>query len=355
MALRTSVEVEAGRPVVRRLATGEDVERLRRRAAGLTEAAGPGVAAVVRDGPTAHGGWELVTAHAGLPLDPGRVVCGARLAAIGARVADTLARRHAEGAVVGALELDDLAIGADGLPVLCAVPSTVASAADDVAALGRVLRGLASLLPPDEGLAGVLARACDEDPERRPTARRLAADLAAVAAPPGRPRAVPLRAGAAALVLCGAISLVILRGGAPSSRPPHRAAVTVTTPVPTSTASTLPVCVAAAGRPVGRGEACPAEVVVTAGAVEVDGHRAVVGRTGDEVLVGDWACEGLRPAVLRPATGEVLVYAATEPGRPPVVAQAERVEGATGLAARTEPDGCPALLVVTPAGSVPLT
>ena len=87
----------------------------------------------------------------------------------------------------------------------------------------------------------------------------------------------------------------------------------------------------------------------------VDGRPAVVGRHGDEVLVADWGCAGrVRPAVLRPDTGEVLVYGPVDAPAGPVVERAERIDGATHLAARVD-DGCAALLVVTADGSVRLT
>ncbi|MEJ5254395.1 MAG: hypothetical protein WHS89_03495 [Acidimicrobiales bacterium] len=43
--------------------------------------------------------------------------------------------------------------------------------------------------------------------------------------------------------------------------------------------------------------------------VTVEGRRYEIGAPGDEVLVGDWGCDGrLRAALLRPATGEVFVF-----------------------------------------------
>jgi hypothetical protein len=90
------------------------------------------------------------------------------------------------------------------------------------------------------------------------------------------------------------------------------------------------------------------------GAVLVDGRRSVVGRRGDELLVGDWGCQGVAPAVLRPATGEVLVYGPLGDG-PPVVVLAERVEGARGLSLGVDEGGCPTLSVLTDEGGVRLT
>jgi hypothetical protein len=356
MALRTSVEVEGGRPVVRQVADGVDVDRLRRRAAGLAAAAGPGVVAIVRAGATADGAWELVTVHAGLPLSAARLKGAVSLAAVGARVAEALARLHAVGLVHGRLQVEHVLVGPDGAPELCGIEPSDGAASDDVAALGRILGEVASDLASDARLATLGARAAEDDPERRPTARRLAADLAAIAAPEPAPRAAPRAAMTIVAVLgvgLAALILLSVRGGAPA---PEAGVVasTVTTSPPT-TSSTLPECVASAGRPVARSEACPERVTVDGGAVEVGGRRLVVGRPSDEVLVGDWACEGVRAAVLRPATGEVLVYEAVGSDEPPEVARAERIEGATGLGARRGADGCPALLVLTPTGPMRLT
>jgi hypothetical protein len=58
--------------------------------------------------------------------------------------------------------------------------------------------------------------------------------------------------------------------------------------------------------------------------------------------------------VLRPETGEVLVYGPLGDGGP-VVVLAERVAGATGLSAGTDDGGCPTLSVATPDGPVRLT
>jgi hypothetical protein len=90
--------------------------------------------------------------------------------------------------------------------------------------------------------------------------------------------------------------------------------------------------------------------------VAVDGRRAVVGRPGDVVLVGDWGCEGEpRAAVLRPSTGEVLVYAPLADGAAPALERAERIEGGVDLVAATGADGCAALSVVTAEGTIRLT
>jgi hypothetical protein len=78
----------------------------------------------------------------------------------------------------------------------------------------------------------------------------------------------------------------------------------------------------------------------------VDGDRSVVAEPGDEVVVADWGCAGTpRPAVLRPATGEVLVLSTAGGTGGSVVEVATRVREATALAVSTDEDGCARLLV----------
>ena len=380
MALRASVEVEAGLAVVHQTADGDDVERVRRRAEGLTAAAGPGVVPVVRCGAAGDGGWELVTIHAGLPLDGTRVDGPGALAAIGAHVATTLARLHAGGLVHGRLEVEHIVVGRDGSPLLCGIDPGAAAPGDDVAALGRALALVAADLPPMTGadrerlaaLERIAALASSEDPERRPTARRLANDLAAIA---GRAASVPastearhpvaredrrpparlVALGGAALAVAAALAVgLAVRGGGTAPRA-GVTATTASTAAPT-TSIAPPECVATADRAVLPGDGCGSSVAVDGGALVVDGRRVVVGRVGDEVVAADWGCEGaIRPAVLRPLTGEVLVYASPIAGQPPEIAQAERVDGARRLDVRTGASGCAELLVVTEHGPVRLT
>ena len=134
---------------------------------------------------------------------------------------------------------------------------------------------------------------------------------------------------------------------------------TTTTTRSPSTTSSVPPCVVGTRVPSQQepsGGRCPHEVTVDGGgSVVVDGRRVRVGRPGDEVLVADWGCAGVRPAVRRTATGEVLVYGPIDGAAPPVVAQAERLAEAEGLAAELDNDGCPALLVITPEGTIRLT
>ena len=89
MPVRRTLGVDEGMPVVRHVADGSDAALLQARAEALSRAGriGPGIVDVVRTGPTS-GGWELVTAHAGLPLSGARLISAPALAASFAAAAD---------------------------------------------------------------------------------------------------------------------------------------------------------------------------------------------------------------------------------------------------------------------------
>jgi eukaryotic-like serine/threonine-protein kinase len=363
----TTVELEEGAPVVLRRADAEDAHAVRGAAERLRHAVHPGVAAVRRCGP-AGTGWELVTDHVGPPLTAHRVRTPARLAVVAAIVADTLAALHDRGIVHGRLAPAHVLLGRDGRAVLCGLGATAPGAlgpADDVAALGSVvLEVLARLDPTREAeqaraLAAVAERATDRRRERRPSARRLATDLAAVAVPDRRPpaavrRAVPVVV--AAVGLAPVLALVLRTAAAAPSA--ERTAPPVTT-APAGAASgpgetvPEPACVARAGRPLVAAR-CGTSVVVEGASVVVDGVRTVVGGPGDVVVAGDWGCEGtVRPAVLRPATGEVLVLSAADASAARHVEAAARVPGAEALPTAADAAGCPQLLVATEHGRSP--
>ncbi|MBI2708688.1 MAG: protein kinase [Actinobacteria bacterium] len=94
------------------------------------------------------------------------------------------------------------------------------------------------------------------------------------------------------------------------------------------------------------GDGCAEPYVIRGERIDVNGLEYRVGRPGDVVQVADWDCNGTAtPAVVRPSTGEVFVFArwATRAVALTVPAIAV-VAGARGFAA---PDGaaCPALTV----------
>jgi hypothetical protein len=313
---------------------------------------------VVRQSPTGDGGYELVTRHAGLPVDAGRLGSADALRAAAAGLATVLAGLHERGVAHGAVVAEHVLVGRGGTVSLCGLATGDGDPADDLQQLGLLLSALGAALPPGPddradlvALAGALA---DAQPSRRPTARRVATSLAPSRAPDGRRETRSRRPAAAIAGVLAVLLLAVLLVRRPAEVPSRTDA---TQPPSTSTATTLvpAPCAATAGRPVDAAT-CGADASVEGAVVAVAGRRAVVGRTGDEVVVADWGCEGeLRPAVLRPATGEVLVLAALREGGAPVVERAERVEGASALRAALDAAGCAALFAVTDEGAVRVT
>ena len=375
--LLTGVEMgDGGAVVVKRAAGASGVDALRREGERLSRSAHPGVVPVVRSGPTPDG-WELVLAHGGRPLSsstprPPRVA-----AAIAASVATTVADLHDLGIVHGRLDASHVLIGDQGRPVLCGFGDGTATAtrADDVAAIGHLLTELLGAGPEPElvperrwrglrprpgwerkALLAVADLALAEPPERRLTARRLAAaivdavpaasDEPAPDRPPGAgddpierlrpahaaPSETPRRGLAAALgvgaLAAGAVvvaGVAALRGGSPSP-------VQASAPAARVTATAAPV---------------------DGSVLTVGGRRYRVGEPGDHLLVDDWRCDGEpTPAVLRPSTHEVFVFegwATTEPVAVPPVAT---VPGATALVSHDAGDGCPVLAAVVDRGDL---
>jgi hypothetical protein len=87
--------------------------------------------------------------------------------------------------------------------------------------------------------------------------------------------------------------------------------------------------------------------------VALAGHRYEVGTSGDLVVLGVWSCErdgALLPAVIRPATGDVLVFenVARDARATPVT----RLDGVTGAGRATDDAGCDHLFVDTAGGAV---
>ena len=344
--VRTSLGVEAGVAIVRQVADAAEVEGLRRVGERLRRAEHPGVVRVLRSDALGTG-WELVLEHGGPSLaSVGRIGSLAELAAVGASVAATLADLHDRGSVHGRLDASRILVAEHRRPLLCGFAPSDDDPAEDVAALGVVLVGQLDALELTTNrdrrrrvaLRSVAMRAQAQPPSRRPSARRLAAELEGVASP--SPPSAALRHP---LVLAGAVVAAVGLGWiarhGPSSSPPRPPAVA-------ATSSTVPSCVATTGHPLTKAS-CGHAVRVDGAVVEVDSMPYAVALLGDEVAVGDWDCAGeLRAAVLRPDTGELLVFAAFEPGVAPPVELAVRVVGARSLDVREPPDGCPVLGVL---------
>lgn len=405
------MEVLPGDPtaVVVKRAAGSGAADLRLEGERLRAAAHPGVVEVLSSSGS-DDAWELRLAHAGRPLATMGSLTTVQAAGLAASLAATLADLHDASIVHGRVEPAHVLISGQGHPVLCGFgPSTTASAADDVAGVGALLAdllGTATDMEPiperrwrrrswagwdRRGLLLLADQACADPPSRRPTARRLAAAITATvpdallrspaatssAAPsleedpiealrstvvatsdPARPR-LPLLAGAAAAVVLVAVGGVrsLDPGGTGSTVPTAvRPTSTSTADLPPTTTTTRPEvpprpCVVLPGTAPG---GCAS--VQVAGTTVLSGQvRYEVGEPGDELVLGDWDCDGAAtPALLRPATGHVFVFPAWAVADDVVVPPAARVEGAIDLEVVRGPGGCADLVARTPSGAVPL-
>lgn len=202
------IEAEGARPTVTKSGSGTAAPRLRVEAAILAAVRHPGVVSLIG---TAHetdadGTVRVRTRFVGSrtlanvgPLSPPRA------AALVAATAGTVADLHDLGVVHGRLTPDHLIVATDDRPVLCgfaeASHGTVGHhrPADDVAALGALLRDLVASSPPEVeepptrrllhrrppavhlrgSLLNLADQATAEDPRRRPTARQFAAAVSA--------------------------------------------------------------------------------------------------------------------------------------------------------------------------------
>lgn len=121
---------------------------------------------------------------------------------------------------------------------------------------------------------------------------------------------------------------------------------------PGSTSTTAPSCPAPDGAVADLdGDGCFEVLVVEDTIVTTDAGRFEVGEEGDEVVVGDWDCDGAStPALLRPSTGDVFAFERWAPADGEVSAEAiDQVPGGTHLTVERT-DGCDQLVVVGPDG-----
>ena len=339
-----------------------------------------------------------------------------------AKLASTVADLHRLGIVHGRIDPTHVLIGAGPRPVLCGFtgggadgevppegPGPIAEFRDpaaranaplsptvDVYALGTLLRVLlvgdgADIEPiPERRFVlrrgrpwnGYLRRALltladqctDEEPLRRPSAGRLAADIQAVlprssdgpprltaarneitdhddsfalvgheAVQPGRERLgrrLTLAASVVGLVLVFWGVAAMRRGGdTTAAKPPPPATTAPPTSVPTSAPSPTPTRTTDV-------------TLVGERVVSVDGHRFSVGDPGDRVVLGDWNCDGTPTAALvRPSTGQVYVFDLwPAPGVEATIKPVDTMSGAVNL--RAEARGqCSALFAIRADGS----
>jgi hypothetical protein len=255
-----------------------------------------------------------------------------RIAAVGAALAATVADLHGLGIVHGRIDPSHVIVGPDGRPLVCSfsgatvggrpAPPGASAAADgfadprllpgepvapsaDVYAIGALIRFLldrgGGRSRPHAGrrraLRAIARRATAVEPHRRPTARDLAALFGTGRAPARRP-VVAAALGGVLLVLGALAVTVVVRGrAAPRSDLRPWAA----DPAPTSP----PTSPAPAPTPSSR----PTPEVVGPNLVAMGADRYQAGVPGDQVVLGDWDCDGLATvALLRPTTGEVFVF-----------------------------------------------
>ena len=392
--------------VVKRAGPGPDATRLAHEAEVLDAVRGPGVVELLGFDADDEGA-ELRVAWAGhhTLATIGRVPVLAA-ADLVATVAETVARLHDLRVAHTRVTADHVVLGPDQQPLLCGFsracrgdPSALDS---DVVALGDLLALLLGhgdappVLVPDRrprrrgteperlALLTLADRASAEGLGGRPSAATFAEAIRTLVSgtqpDPRRPRLrnrrdirriAPLVGGALGALLVFFIAREIIGDRVPTQAPD--AAPRETAPIgardthgspppprPTTTSSEPPASTAAPAPPVGPvtcpaapapsadvdGDGCVDRYTVSGSHVTVDGRTYEVGRTDDLVAVADWDCDGdATPALVRPRTGEVFVFAGwADPTDPLTVPASTVVDGATGIrAAGGGP--CPRLVV----------
>ncbi|MEM9520246.1 MAG: hypothetical protein AAGA37_13060 [Actinomycetota bacterium] len=336
--------------------------RLRHEADLLGRLDHPGVVRLIdfQEGPPA----ALRTAFVGPDSWRTSTVSAAGFAALTSTVADL----HDAGLAHGDLRTDHVLVDADHRPILCgfaqAGPATPERMQADRTALATMLRDHAAANSGGTSRLRDAANALDEPALPTRAAIRLLDDQTPVPTPNRQrwPRSNRAKVAAiASTVMFAGVAIAITSLGPGDS-------VSADEPAPSAAAAQAPD---QSSEPTPRStspspeqpspeQPSPAEPVVepengagdVAGTTLVhDGRRFAVGSAGDIVEVADWACSGTAtPAVLRPATGDVVVF--TEwpaPGAELMPTVAVVVDGALGF---TIPDTeCPDLRVRTATGS----
>lgn len=270
-------------------------------------------------------------------------------AAAFAALTATIADLHESGLAHGDLRADHVLLDRDQRPILCgfadAGPATSERVNADRLALASMLRDEASRHPSGTGhRMRDAAEALEEPALPTRAAIRLLDDKTPSVSTPHRPRprAGAIAAAVAALVIFAVAAVAV--GGRPESTSTAASIDGTEMPVPTPRQPTTTV--PPTTDPVHSAEPVePAEIIVH------DGRRYGVGAEGDLVVVADWDCTGVAtPAVLRPDTGELAIFA-TWPGPDATALPATTVviDDAFGFIIDDGP--CPELRVRTPSGS----
>jgi hypothetical protein len=352
---------------------------------------------------------ELVTAYVGThsiatcgPLPP------ARAAAVLASLAATVADLHAMGISHSRIEPTHVLLGAGGRPVLCGFsgasvrnrtgpptsaippefadpalsPTPVFAPAADVFGLGALLafmiRGGGRCRPPTghrrlpaalarireanrrRALLRLAERAMSAEPGLRPTARAIAERLHDVAPlaplapladampdppPPALPRAPTARPipWSKVAVGTGVLATAVIALSALTAPGRDEVASPAAAPATTTGAGSAPATTAPE----------PVPAIIDGNIVAVGDDRYQVGGPGDQVLVGDWDCDGAQSAALfRPSSGDLFVFDAwATPGHALTVRSMTRMTGGVrAVADDLDGDGCPVLVVETADG-----
>jgi hypothetical protein len=401
--------LESGLPVARKRAmTAQQAAGLAWEAEVLAAARHPGVVELLAVERHDDQTPELVTAYVGThsiatcgPLPP------ARAAAVLESLAATVADLHAMGIAHRRIEPTHVLLGAGGRPVLCGFsgasvrnrtgpqtspippefadpvisPTPAFASATDVFGLGALLafmiRGGGRCRPPTghrrlpaalarvkeanrrRALLRLADRAMSPEPGLRPTARTIAERLHDVAPPapladatpdPPPPALPPALTGrsvpwskivvGAGVVATAVVALSVLTA-------PGRVEVTSPAAAPATTTTTTAGAAPATTAPE------PVPAIVDGNIVAVGDDRYQVGGPGDQVLLGDWDCDGAQTAALfRPSSGDVFVFDAwATPGHALTVRSMARMAGGVrAVADDPDGDGCPMLVVETAAG-----
>lgn len=352
--------------------------RLRHEAAMLAKIDHPGVVRLVdhEEGPPAR----LRTAFVGPDSWRTHPPTGADVAEGLACVAAILADMHEAGVAHGGIRPDHVLVDVSGRPVLCgladAAPARAETIATDIADFVALGRDLAPRAKADEAFIGATLTGLESGTEDlRSAVRGLdRRSLPGVRADHRRLPSWAAPAGAAAMTaLLLFISLVVGLSGAggdssaanSSTSPPAPPLAASTPAASTPAASTLaastpaassvpaPAAAASSVAPPSTIPATAVEIALATDApvVEHDGRRYALGRRGDSVITGDWNCDGVpTPAVLRPETGEIAVFAAwPDHGSTIAPSLTTIVEDALTLTASDA--ACPTLRAMTPTGS----
>ena len=141
-------------------------------------------------------------------------------------------------------------------------------------------------------------------------------------------------------------------------RDPAAPVATVVPATPTTrhtVTSTTPTCDPAIGAVVADvdGDGCDEVLGWSAGVLTTPAGEFAVGEPGDELLVGDWDCDGrATPGLYRPATGAVFLFDAwAETGTDLTVEPVRVVPGGEhATAADLDGDGCTEVVVHDPSG-----